>query len=58
MGTACPNDRRRVIIAVMTYILFPGRHHVLTRFQAGYLRSIAADATVVWAVTSANHGNT
>ena len=42
----------------MTFILFPGRHHVLTRFQADYLRSIAAGATVVWAVTSANHDNT
>jgi SAM-dependent methyltransferase len=41
------------------YILFPGRHHVLTEFQAGYLRDLAGDgATVVWAVTSANHENT
>jgi SAM-dependent methyltransferase len=43
---------------MMTFILFPGRHHVLTRFQAEYLRSIADGATIVWAVTSANHGNT
>ena len=57
----------------MRFVLFPGRHHLLTRFQAGYLRALvegdAADerrrpiqvrppATVVWAVTSANHGNT
>jgi SAM-dependent methyltransferase len=55
------------------YVLFPGRHHLLTRFQADYLgglvRSPAADlngepapvasaATIVWAVTSANHQNT
>ena len=31
---------------------------MLTRFQAEYLREVAADATVVWAVTSANHENT
>ncbi|WP_320064395.1 class I SAM-dependent methyltransferase [Micromonospora sp. RTGN7] len=53
------------------YLLFPGRHHLLTRFQAEYLRRLAAagadetgdhrsddEATVVWAVTSANHENT
>ncbi|MGC4808306.1 class I SAM-dependent methyltransferase [Micromonospora sp. DT233] len=52
------------------YLLFPGRHHLLTRFQAEYLRRLAAPtgdktgdgtaggATVVWAVTSANHENT
>jgi SAM-dependent methyltransferase len=41
------------------YVLFPGRHHLLTRFQAEYLRKVAGDgATVVWAVTSANHENT
>lgn len=54
-------------------MLFPGRHHLLTRFQASYLRGIlgqpaadiegasvmvSADAAVVWAVTSANHQNT
>src|SRR3712207_1441629 len=42
----------------MIYVLFPGRHHVLTRFQADRLRQVAGDATVVWAVTSANHANT
>lgn len=42
----------------MRYVLFPGRHHVLTRFQARYLAEIAAGATVIWAVTSANHQNT
>lgn len=45
------------------YVLFPGRHHVLTRFQAEYLTgllgsAVAADATVLWAVTSANHHTT
>ncbi|MEV7230215.1 class I SAM-dependent methyltransferase [Polymorphospora sp. NPDC051019] len=41
------------------YLLFPGRHHLLTRFQAEYLSRLAgADRTVVWAVTSANHENT
>ena len=41
------------------FVLFPGRHHLLTRFQADYLRRLAGDdATVVWAVTSANHENT
>ncbi|GAB7051089.1 class I SAM-dependent methyltransferase [Catenuloplanes indicus] len=39
-------------------LLFPGRHHLLTRFQAEFLRRAAGDATVVWAVTSANHENT
>ncbi|MDP9794793.1 SAM-dependent methyltransferase [Catenuloplanes nepalensis] len=39
-------------------LLFPGRHHLLTRFQAEFLRRTAGDATVVWAVTSANHENT
>ena len=47
------------------FVLFPGRHHLLTRFQADYLRQLTASAapggqssTVVWAVTSANHANT
>jgi SAM-dependent methyltransferase len=42
------------------YVLFPGRHHLLTRFQADYLHRLASDsaATIVWAVTSANHDNT
>ena len=48
----------------MSYLLFPGRHHVLTRFQANCLAAVtAADgalpgATVVWPVTSANHHTT
>ncbi|GHJ43597.1 hypothetical protein Cs7R123_09390 [Catellatospora sp. TT07R-123] len=41
------------------FVLFPGRHHLLTRFQADYLHRLAADgATIIWAVTSANHENT
>lgn len=58
---------------MLTHVLLPGRHHLLTRFQARYLADllggwatdtdgepldVAADATVVWAVTSANHQNT
>ncbi|HWS32419.1 MAG TPA: class I SAM-dependent methyltransferase, partial [Actinoplanes sp.] len=41
----------------MRFVLFPGRHHLLTRFQAEYLSGLDA-GTVVWAVTSANHDNT
>lgn len=55
------------------FVLFPGRHHLLTRTQAHYLRAVlggrtrdtageqvvpAPDAQVVWALTSANHQNT
>jgi hypothetical protein len=43
---------------VYRFVLFPGRHHLLTRFQAEFLRRTAARATVLWAVTSANHQNT
>ena len=40
-------------------MLVPGRHHLLTRFQAEHLgRLVGPDTTVVWAVTSANHENT
>lgn len=57
----------------LSYVLFPGRHHVLTRFQAQYLADLlggwmsdtegkllefSEDAAVVWAITSANHQNT
>lgn len=45
----------------MRYILFPGRHHLVTRFQVAHLRSLLAahpDAEVVWAITSADHGGT
>ena len=39
------------------YLLFPGRHHVLTRFQAEFLSGQQVE-TVIWAVTSANHHTT
>ncbi|WP_328470742.1 class I SAM-dependent methyltransferase [Actinoplanes sp. NBC_00393] len=39
------------------FVLFPGRHHLLTQFQADYLSGLGAE-TIVWAVTSANHENT
>jgi hypothetical protein len=57
----------------LCYVVFPGRHHLLTRFQADYLGDLLSgkltdsagatmtftdDATIVWAVTSANHQNT
>lgn len=45
------------------YILFPGRHHLLTKFQHQYLLELveAADPpieSVIFAVTSANHSLT
>lgn len=41
------------------YVLFPGRHHLLTKFQARYLHTLAGpETTVIFAVTSANHSNT
>jgi len=41
------------------YVIVPGRHHVLTRFQARYLAELAGpQTTVIWPVTSANHQNT
>ncbi|OYX37808.1 hypothetical protein B7Z00_02840 [Candidatus Saccharibacteria bacterium 32-50-10] len=45
----------------MKYVLIPGRHHLVTRFQAAYLKNLLAqypDAEVVWAVTSADHTGT
>jgi len=60
-------------VAGLNYVLIPGRHHLLTRFQAVYLRDLvggrlrdiddetvgfSAEPTLVWAVTSANHQNT
>ncbi|GIG20766.1 hypothetical protein Cch01nite_14900 [Cellulomonas chitinilytica] len=59
--------------AQLTSVLFPGRHHLVTRFQVDYLRSLldgnesdtdgrplvlAPEAEVVWAVTSATHTGT
>lgn len=56
------------------YVLFPGRHHLVTRFQVERLQEIlgqgpttdtrgrpvviAPDAAVIWAVTSATHHGT
>src|SRR3989338_6729303 len=47
------------------YLLFPGRHHMLTKFQNQYLQKIIRDAVngskideIIFAVTSANHDNT
>lgn len=55
------------------YVLFPGRHHLLTRFQAQWLAQlldgrgrdldgvaieVEPATTIVWALTSANHTNT
>lgn len=45
----------------MKYILIPGRHHLITRFQVQYLKVLLdnyPDAEVVWAVTSADHTGT
>lgn len=56
-----------------TFVLFPGRHHLVTSFQVEYLQSLLAgtqstadgapltfapDAQVVWALTSATHSGT
>ncbi|HIH18292.1 MAG TPA: methyltransferase domain-containing protein [Nanoarchaeota archaeon] len=47
------------------YILFPGRHHVLTRFQQSYLEKARLGESagegieaIIFAVTSANHSGT
>lgn len=55
------------------HVIVPGRHHLVTGFQAEYLRrllagdvhdetgepiAVAPDAVVVWALTSANHAST
>lgn len=57
----------------MRYVLFPGRHHLVTSFQISYLSALVAggvvdttgvpvvcgaDVEVVWAVTSATHSGT
>jgi SAM-dependent methyltransferase len=46
-------------------ILFPGRHHMLTKFQQQYLRDLVMQGVggkhvrkIIFAVTSANHENT
>ncbi|MDO4773534.1 MAG: methyltransferase domain-containing protein [Candidatus Saccharibacteria bacterium] len=46
---------------VVQYILFPGRHHIVTRFQVNYLEKLQQQhprAHIVWAVTSADHTGT
>ena len=47
----------------MVTLLFPGRHHMLTKFQHDYLRDLIKNAKpkidrIIFAVTSANHENT
>ncbi len=49
----------------MVTILFPGRHHMLTKFQYSYLRSIIDQGIkgkkvdrIIFAITSADHANT
>lgn len=45
----------------MKYILIPGRHHLITRFQITYLTSLIGQhpqAEIIWAVTSADHTGT
>ena len=61
------------VVSGLRYVLFPGRHHLLTRFQATYLKALVAGGLtdtngaplafaerpmVVFAVTSANHRGT
>jgi SAM-dependent methyltransferase len=46
------------------YVLIPGRHQALTRFQMDHLQELLScddidrNATIVWAITSANHAGT
>lgn len=46
------------------YLLIPGRHQAITKFQIEQLRSLLnhsdvdRNAQIIWAVTSANHGGT
>lgn len=49
----------------MVTILFPGRHHILTKFQHQYLKNLIEKGIngkkvnrIIFAVTSANHENT
>jgi SAM-dependent methyltransferase len=47
-----------------TYLLIPGRHQAITKFQINHLKmllnreDVERSAQVVWAVTSANHAGT
>lgn len=59
-------------LVMITTLVVPGRHHLLTQFQAQYLRELVegqgidsdgqpievSDPVIVWAVTSANHSST
>jgi hypothetical protein len=60
-------------VGQLNSVLIPGRHHVVTRFQARYLGDLLSgqvsdldgerlelskEPTLIWAVTSANHQNT
>ncbi|MFZ1301314.1 MAG: class I SAM-dependent methyltransferase [Candidatus Microsaccharimonas sp.] len=46
------------------YLLIPGRHHAITRFQVNNLKGlfdredVERSAEVIWAITSANHAGT
>jgi len=49
----------------MVTLLFPGRHHILTKFQHQYLKDLVLNGVkgqkvdrIIFAVTSANHENT
>ncbi|MFH1248630.1 MAG: methyltransferase domain-containing protein [archaeon] len=49
----------------MVNLLFPGRHHILTKFQHNYLKDLVDKGIkgkkideIIFAVTSANHSNT
>lgn len=74
-GTPVAPHRGRVhrTAAPVRRVLFPGRHHLVTRYQVDYLRALRAglvrdldgrrvrcapDVEVVWVVTSANHSGT
>lgn len=60
-------------VGQLNSVLIPGRHHILTRFQARYFSDLlkgqlcdldgvrlelSKDPTLIWAITSANHQNT
>src|SRR3989344_7005380 len=52
-------------ILSMVNILFPGRHHMLTKFQYDYLKKLIKEGVggkkvnrVIFAITSADHANT
>jgi hypothetical protein len=60
-------------VGQLNSVLIPGRHHILTRFQAWYFSNLLSgqirdldgerlelseDPTLIWGLTSANHQNT